>query len=227
LEAPPRIRVRPRREVFEAARDFLYLLDRGYGRKAALDLVSSRWRLSRVERLLLYRSIYPLCTALRRRARLVTPGRVAGRRVVVDGFNVVSTAASALLGDTLVEGVDGVVRDLAATVRKVKPSPIYYDALIVALAALQRLSPLDAVWVFDSQISMSATFSEIAGRWWRSELSRSADRRVIEVAGQGYIVATSDSVILDRAGSLLDLGGYIARTISPWSIVRLGTLYGL
>ncbi len=221
MEAPARIRINPRYEVFEAARDFLYLLNRGYSRKAALNLVSSRWLLSRIERLLLYRSIYPLCVALQRRTRLIAPREVRGRRIVVDGFNIVSTAASALLGDTLIEGNDGVVRDLAATVRKVKPSPIYYDALLTALALLSRLSPLDAVWVFDSQISMSASFAEIAGRWWRSELSRKADRRVIEMAGRGYIAATSDSVIIDNVNALLDLGGYIARIVSPHTILSM------
>ncbi|MCQ4344747.1 MAG: DUF434 domain-containing protein, partial [Sulfolobaceae archaeon] len=41
-----------------AYEDYKYLLDRGYNRKPALDLVSARYGLSGEERLLLYRCVH-------------------------------------------------------------------------------------------------------------------------------------------------------------------------
>ena len=216
-----RIVVKPRPGLFEAARDFFFLLERGYGRKPALDLVSSRRLLSKTERLLLYRSVHPSWVAASRSSKRLEPGTIRGARVVVDGFNVISTVASAIIGDTLIRGNDGFIRDLAATRRKVKSSPIYFLSMNVAAEALARLEPESQVWVFDSQISRSASFAAAVEAWATPVLSRNADATVVELANKGYVAVTSDSVILDRVDAAFDLGGFLAQKISPDAVVDL------
>lgn len=218
---PERIVVKPRPDLFEAARDFFFLLERGYSRKPALDLISSRRLLSKTERLLLYRSVHPSGVAASRASKRLEPGMIRGTRVAVDGFNVISTVASAIIGDTLIRGNDGFIRDLAATRRKVKASPIYFLSMNVAAEALARLEPESQVWVFDSQISRSASFAAAVEVWATPVLSRNADATVVELANKGYVAVTSDSVILDRVDAAFDLGGFLAQKISPNAIVDL------
>ncbi len=217
-----RIRVEPRRELYEAARDFFYLLERGYGRKTSLDMVSSRWLLSRYERLLLYRSLYPTSVSGARIRKRLSPSALKGRVVVVDGFNVVSTVASAMIGDTLVEGNDGFIRDLAATVRKVKAAPPYFSSLAVAASLLSRLGPSRQIWVFDSQISRSAEFLSAARLYGEAILSKNADKEVATLSRTlKGVAASSDSVIIDMVEECFDLGGEAARAVAPENIVTL------
>ncbi|PLJ77304.1 DUF434 domain-containing protein [Infirmifilum sp. SLHALR2] len=223
------IRLSPRRELFEAAADFYYLLNRGYNRKLILDLVTSRYSLSRLERLCLYRSVFSKSVSNLRRAKLVKVGALNEYgKLVIDGFNQVSTVASALIGDTLVASTDGLVRDLAATNRKVTLCPLYVSALYFLLSILSRLFKGDVVIVFDSQVSWSKHFAEIARELCKLQslnctalLSNKADLTVVVQAKEGIPVASSDSVIVDRVARVFDLAGELGKIISPCAVLEI------
>lgn len=209
--------------MIEGGIDFSFLLERGYNRRAALDIVTARWRLSRLERLALYRGVFDTTTSRTREAKTVrNPTRLA-----VDGFNVLSTIQSALLGDSLILATDGFVRDLAATLRKIRVTPTLVSALTLALNYVIKLGISELIIVFDAQISKSgelAKFSQGAlgrmGLKGTSLTSSRADTLLVSFSEE-YTVATSDSLLLDRVGSALDLGGLVSSLVAEENVINL------
>ncbi|MEJ2366269.1 MAG: DUF434 domain-containing protein, partial [Deltaproteobacteria bacterium] len=77
-----------------AAEDFLYLLDRGYPRRAGLQLVGNRYNLDALHREVLHRGIFAHQEARERRDRLVGIERLVDFKLLVDGHNVLITTES-------------------------------------------------------------------------------------------------------------------------------------
>ena len=223
-----------REELLEAVQDFFYLINRGYNRKTSLDLVCSRYLLTREERLILYRSIFSQEISRIRRRKIVEINEIINgdEILVIDMFNLISTVTSALLRDVLILGTDGILRDIASTRRKVRFDEKYITALIISLISLMRVNPSGIVAVFDSQISKSAHFSMVFSsfcermcRKYSTVLSKNADTEVIKLSHEyEAVTVSSDSVIIDKVNRIADLGGWIANILSPESIINLGEL---
>lgn len=225
-EIPRQINLKLSDHLVNAGIDFFWLLERGYNRKLALDAVTARWGLSRVERLALYRTVFDLATSFARRRKL---RECRGEMLAVDGFNVLSTVQSALLGDTLLLASDGFVRDLAATIRKVRVNSLLWTSLYILLMYVRRVvQPEELVIVFDSQVSRSGEFALLVAKLLKRlglEGTALADARADNYLTQlhkEYIIATSDSVLIDRVDAVDDLGGRVASLIAKERVIELG-----
>ncbi|MCX8180609.1 MAG: DUF434 domain-containing protein [Thermofilaceae archaeon] len=217
-------------QLLEACVDFFFLLERGYNRKTALDLVTARWNLNKLERLALYRGVFDSATSKKRAAKIL---RSSPDRLTVDGFNVLSTISSALIGDTLLFATDGFVRDLAAAIRKVEVSRGLISPLVLMLSFLSHLRVREVIIVFDAQVSRSGELVKIVNSLLPSYIplgeaftSKQADNSLLSL-GKHYTLATSDSVLIDRASSVFDLGGELCWQISGEKIINLRQLVEL
>ncbi len=224
---PPKIKVYIRPEIREAAKDFFYLLNRGYNRESSLNLISSRYRLSKIERLILYRGVYSREVSKARIKKMEDIRKVKRKELIVDSFNVLSTIQSSILGDTLLLCTDGVIRDLSAYVRKVRVGNHLYVSLVILLGTLLAVNPPNIFFIFDSQVSKSAEIASITrklcqnfGLMCKTVLARRADKTTIMLS-RDSTVSSSDSVILDSVKNILDLGGFIANIISPENIINI------
>ena len=210
-----------RRELVEAAKDYRYLLDRGYPHKLALNTVSTRYLLSKRERLLLYRCVHS--TSYVRSILSKTSAPPKGAEVVIDGYNLFSTIYSIISGEELYLCDDGFIRDLLGLHTRV--------ALAVNKETINRIISF-IKWFIDvhrGYIILDANVShsgELASRL-RELLSsvdiivaRKADVKVLELS-EGRWTITSDAVVLERAYQVYDLAGYIARKHSPNKIIVL------
>jgi len=213
-----------------AVEDFFFLLNRGYNRSSSLDLVTARYRLSRLERLLLYRAVFSRTVSLDRRRKTLSSKKIINEKILVDGFNVLSTIQSALLGDVLVRGTDNIIRDMSAYVRKIKVSNFLIMSLFISLFFISRFFPKYVIYVFDSQVSRSllmlrilSCFSKKASFRVSGKLAKNADKYIVIHADE-FIVASSDSVIVDRVNRVFDMGGEIAEIISIETIIDLSDL---
>ncbi|MEM3137538.1 MAG: DUF434 domain-containing protein, partial [Thermofilaceae archaeon] len=221
-----RINLKFSSDLVNAGIDFFWLLERGYNRKVALDAVTARWHLSRVERVALYRTVFDSVTSFMRRRKLK---ECKGDMLAIDGFNVLSTVQSALIGDTLLHASDGFVRDLATTIRKVRISPLLYTSLYVLLMYVYKIvQPGKLIIVFDSQVSRSGEFALLVERLLKklglegkALTNASADNYLIRLHEE-YAIATSDSVLIDRADVVDDLGGRVASLVAKERIIELG-----
>ncbi|MEM2203311.1 MAG: DUF434 domain-containing protein [Sulfolobales archaeon] len=207
--------------VLEAARDYRYLLDRGYPRKPSLDLVVSRYILSRVERSLLLRCVHDSAYSLKILRSSISSNEIRGIPLIIDLLNVCTTIIAFLEGECLYLCDDGFVRDLGGSRYWRGKKGRVAEALRLITDHLTLLMPRKIYLVIDRKAPMSLSILAHAEDMMKKTLSadvngvvdNKADRRIIDlersVVSEGGAVATSDAVILERVSRAYDLAGKI------------------
>jgi hypothetical protein len=148
-----------------------------------------------------------------RLAKQVERGTLGEGELLIDGYNVLTTVEAGLAGGLILKGRDGCYRDLASlhgTFRKVAETG---PALELIGRSLQELEVAGFRWYLDRPVSNSGRLKKFIGElaeangWdWQVELAQSPDKVLAESEG---IVATADSVILDRCGRWFNLARYV------------------
>lgn len=188
------------RELFEAAVDYVGLLERGYPGKPLLQLVGDRYNLNRRQRHILYRGFSTRNESRQRRARLVE--NVTGKKVFLDAYNVIFTVMNHLLGNPLFLSSDGILRDVGDNRGRIRDHVRFQRALELVCNWLTVQAPAAVFAVFDSPVSHSAEHAMAMEAYMRerglggaAELARSADHVIKRCDGD--VIATSDSVIIN------------------------------
>lgn len=192
-----------------AVGDLSFLLGRGYAEKSALKLVGDHFGLTQRQRIAVMRCSCSDDALATRREREVPPGAVSASELAVDGYNVLTTVEAALAGGVVIQGRDGCYRDMASmhgTFRKVRETGPALGLIGETVAALR---PQRCLWLLDSPVSNSgrlrSQMKDLAARrgWtWEIELVTNPDT---VLADSSAIIATADSVVLDRCRSWLNL----------------------
>jgi hypothetical protein len=189
--------------------EYRYLRERGYPDKAALKLVGDRHRLGRVERNSLFRGVIAPARAELRRSRIVPPNAVAGEALGLDWYNVLITLESYLRGNAVFICDDGIVRDSAAAHGSYRVTEVTSRAIGEIVATLAASAPRRVDAYLDAPIAWSGLMADelraaLAGGSFPSDVSivHSADYPLKSYPG---IVASSDSVVLDSVGRVVDL----------------------
>jgi hypothetical protein len=203
-------------DLRQAVADLSWLLSRDYSMTSALKLVGDRYALAARQRLAVQRSS---CSdqALDRRLRsLVDRKALAGRRLSIDGYNILILIESALSGGNIFIGRDGCYRDLASvhgTYRAVEETA---PAIRLIGETLEALDVADAIWILDAPVSNSGRLkgwlyeeAEKQGWNWSVELANNPDRVLVDA---GEIVVSSDSWIIDRAMQWANLGRLVVES---------------
>jgi hypothetical protein len=194
----PRLRI--------AVEELSWLLGRGYAEGAAATLVGDHHQLDRRQRLAIRRCACTDAQRAERAARRVAPADLGARPVAVDGFNQLVTIERGLAGGAVLRGRDGALRDVAGVHGSWRRS----DHTAEALRRLTRGLVGPATFVLDAPVSnagrLATAIRELAGdRPWTVELSDNADRRLLELAREGAVLATSDGALLDRCEAWVPL----------------------
>jgi len=216
----------PSIDIVRAAEDFRYLLNRGYPRKAALELVGNRYGLTADQRHLLHRGVFAAVDAGRRRSKRISIRDLRQKKLAIDGYNVLITVEATLAGRPLVLGDDGFVRDISGLSGNFRKSQKTGGALQRIFDVLKQGKPQHTLFLFDAPISMSGKLAqEVRERLQNKNLAGDAmavpvpERILLGFPG---VVATSDTAIIDRSQEVLDLAGYLVKKRKPLSLVRLG-----
>jgi hypothetical protein len=185
-----------------AAVDVCWLLDRGYAMRSSLALVGDRHALTDRQRLAVARCACSHTQAERRRAHQLALGAVTGDELWIDGYNLLISIEAALGGGVILCGRDGCYRDLASlhgTYRAVNETE---PALRLIGDTLARWSVARCHWFLDRPVSNSGRLKTLlleiaadAGWGWNVQLEFSPDKVLSDTIA---VVATSDSVVLDR-----------------------------
>ena len=209
----------------EAARDFRYLLNRDYPRKASLELVGNRYNLSFDQRHLLHRGIFSDSEAKTRTKKTVSLQRLRDKNVAIDGHNVLITIEAGLSGRPLILSNDSFIRDISGLSANFKKTRTTDEAIRLILDVLKKAKPLHTLFLFDAPISKSGLLARAVRDHLRNE-DLSGDALAVKIPekiliGFSGIVATSDTAIIDLSQKVVDLAGHILKNrIKPRSLLK-------
>jgi len=198
-----------------AAVDFRYLLDRGYPRKAALELAGNRYQLTYDQRHLLHRGVFSKEDSKSRLKRIIPLQEIRNRDLAIDGYNVIITVEAALSNRPLVVADDGFIRDISGLSGSFRKRQKTEEAIQLVLDVLKKWRPSQTLFLFDAPISKSGRLAqEVRSRMEKDGIL--GDARAVDVPekiliGFPGIVATSDTAIIDQSEEVVDLAGYIIR----------------
>lgn len=215
-----------------AVDDYAWLLTHGYAEVSALQLVGDHLGLTQRQRMAVRRSTCSDQALHTRESRRVEPDAICGRTLLIDGYNLLITIESALSGGLVFVGRDGCYRDIASvhgTYRKVEETIPAVDLII---RSVSETCVADATILLDRPVKNSgrlrALIEERTGTGapttgkspaWHIELCDSPDAGLVD---SDDVVATSDSVVLDRSACWVNLAGWIIdRNITSATVIDL------
>ena len=100
-----------------AVSDYLYLSERNYPLKSCLKLVSDKYKLSGEERSMLFRGVALEPLIMKRKSKIIkNPDPDAD--YMIDGYNVIRTIGSYLIGNLVFVSMDGFLRDASEIHKK-------------------------------------------------------------------------------------------------------------
>lgn len=203
----------------EAATDLSYLLGRNYGEKSALALVGNRYQLNKRQQRALHLMTCPAPKIAARQAKQLLPSALQGKRVAIDGYNVLIGMEVALSGAYLFVGQDGCYRDIASVHGTYKKVEETLPALELLEESLRALEVAHVQWYFDSPVSNSGRLKtllyELATKKnapWDIELVFNPDTILVE---QNGLTISADSWILDGVDACFDLVKYTVERAVP------------
>jgi hypothetical protein len=214
--------------------DLLYLLEREYPKKPAVELVGNRYGLDGDDRRVLYRGVFPRDICAQRKAKLAgsPPGRL-----LIDGYNVLITLESYLTGRPVFFCLDGFMRDAAGVFGRYEKSRATNRSIDLLAEFLEEWrgrppSPgRHALFLLDAPVSRSGELASFLRERFASlgegvtvEVSRNPDARIIE-ENAGCGVATSDTVVIDRVDRCVDIPArIIGKLAGAQKVPSLGDL---
>lgn len=195
-------------KISDAVRDLRYLLNQGYPSDSAVNFVANHYRLPLNQRHLLARCVFSRREVVKHRRKSVRASAVRGKRLGVDGYNVLITLESILTRKRVVRCDDGYIRDLRAIFGKYRVSPATSRALTELLRIIVGAKPSHVELLFDKQVSKSG---ELAGmvrqRLEQAKLNGDAlATGGVDLKLRSFdVVASSDRAIIGRAKAIWDI----------------------
>ena len=198
-----------------ACEESAWLLERGYGVKSVLDVVSRRHQLHSRQRLALQRSMCSTSAGRSRIEKELSVREVQGRVLEIDGFNLVIGLEVALSGGLLLRGLDGAIRDLAGLRGSYHAVEETSKALELLGNVFRELSIERAHFYLDSPVSNSGRLKTQIGESaanWSVPIEVTLVANPDRVLQQRECVVSSDSLVLDTSVSWFNVLKYVVDT---------------
>ncbi len=215
-------------KISDAVRDLRYLLNQGYPRESAVNFVANHYRFPLNQRHLLARCVFSKIEIVEHRRKAIRAGAVRGKRLGVDGYNVLITLESIFTRKQVVRCGDGYIRDLRAIFGKYRISPATTRALAELLRIIARAKPSHVEFLFDKQVSRSG---ELAGmvRQRLKQAGLKGDARTIaevDLELRAFdVVASSDGAVIKRSRAVWDIPAEILKrkTANVIDVSKMGS----
>ena len=203
-----------------ASRHVLYLINEGYDLKQASTFVGNHFVLSERQRMAIVRSI---ATDKQLRTRKNKEKSIAeGCEVWIDGFNTIITLEVMLSDSILFECMDGTIRDLAALRGTYRIIPETEEAVRLLFNALDEMKVESVHVLLDKPVSNSGRLKSLiadVGENSPFDLDIQVINEVDKELWDKENVITSDSIILDRCKSWINLIKKCAKDKSAKTLV--------
>ncbi len=210
-----------------ASLDLRFLLNRDYDKARAIKFVGNKYQLDKSERHILYRALYSDDEINAIKKKLMPFEQISGKHLVIDGYNVLITVESILKNKTIIDCDDGVIRDVSGVFGSHVITSVTNNSLNLILSQFAENPPKLLQFFFDSQVSKSGELSQII-REKMNELNLSGEAKTVKQVDTTLkrlncdIVATSDTIIIAQAPTIVDIPRRIFEIMSPpISLLRL------
>jgi len=212
----------------QAIRDFYYLIENDYPRKAILKLIGDRYLLNKAQRTLLNRGIMRKRDAIDRNKK--TTNDIKDSRLFIDTYNVLLIISNYLLGRIVFKSTDGYIRDAGETHGKINRDKIFMKSVEYLMEYLESERPSEIIFYIDNPVSFSGDLAEHLRKYMKLKklkgeaiVVNNPDKELI-LQKEG-IIATSDSEILNGAESkTCDLAAMVLRTKFQLQLIDLSDL---
>jgi len=191
----------------------IYLLSRGYGATASLQIVGNRYRLNKRQRVALSRISCSKQAIEVRKSLEIGTSQLVNQKVEIDGFNLLILLENALSGAYLFVGRDSVYRDISSVHGSYKRVVKTEDAILLVGNTLKQLDVESVKWYLDQPVSNSGRLKtkllELSHEHdfdWEVELVFDPDK---VLARSSVVVVSSDGWILDQVKKWVNLGAFI------------------
>ena len=209
----------------KAQQDILYLLEHGYKVQGASTFVGNHYMLSERQRLAIVRA-GAVEESLRNREEKRLRKEQIGKKLFIDGLNIIITLEVALSHSTLIHCMDGTIRDLAGlrgTYRLIDKTD---EAIRLIGRKLQELKVEEVIFYLDAPVSNTGRLKQRLLELLKNnpfmitvELVDNADL-ILKKLGN---VVTQDSIILNECVSWVNLtADIINQHIPDVKLVELG-----
>jgi len=205
----------------DASYDLKFLLNRGYKKKAAINLVADKYVLNKKGRNYLERKVFSDDKSLDRSRKIIDIDNITNKTIFIDGYNVLISVEAICNREfgSLVMCDDGILRDLKAVFGKYKINSTTENALNNIMTILSPHNPAYIYFFYDSPVSKSGELARITNSIIQinqldgcAVTNKNVDFELVKQSKRyGGIVATSDGPIIDRIENVLDIPNNICK----------------
>ncbi len=193
----------------QATSDLSWLRSHGYSNASSIKLVGDRYQLRQRQRVAIARCACSDEAKRTRASRERGIDEVAGRPLVIDGLNVITTIEVTLSGGALFLGRDGCLRDMASFHGSYRLVAETERAVEMLVDVVEAMNPASARVYIDRPVSNSGRLAEVIRRTASAKGSalaaETADRVDERLQASQAVVATADSRILDACSAWVGL----------------------
>ncbi len=194
-----------------AAKDIRYLLERDYPRNSVIRFISDHYRLSNCQRYTLARTVFSSYTVTERRSKKVQCTGLNGKKVLIDGYNVIITLENILKGEITWSADDSFLRDIKGVHRNHSNDRFTTEAVEEMLYFLLHANVVYVIILLDVQMTKSGELAAFIRKRMK-ELLLSGDARTsphvdydLKISNPSYIVASADGVVIDCMKKVIDI----------------------
>jgi len=188
------------RIIEEAKKDFKYLIDRGYKKEYALNMVCNHYKIPKDERIKIIRTVHSEEEIKIIKSKLISIKdlkKLNKSTINIDGYNVLIGVEAFLKGRVILCD-DGIYRDFESIYGKYKMSEYTKKSLNLLLKLFKKHN-IKPIFYFDAQVSKSGELAKIVRDLMKKEgiegnalCIKNCDKTLKEKE----IVATSDTIII-------------------------------
>ncbi len=208
--------------------DVAYLLNRGYDKRKVIDFVASRYLLNWESRNFIFRTMSSDEHANKIMIKLMTIDQLKNKKLGLDGFNILITLKEMIQGNPVFLCYDGVIRDICGNYGKFLLDDVGYKAMKLFSTVLASFSLKKFRLFLDQPVSHSGKVAECLRDELRNTLIKqkgstkfstsSIENSIITVRSPDHelkqfdLVASHDSIVMERPEGIFDIPHHIIRT---------------
>jgi hypothetical protein len=219
----------------DSVQDLVWMLERGYPKKPAIEAVGNRYRLNHNERMILYRGVFDLKTAERRRKKIIDPFKSPAGKLLIDGYNVFITIFSYLKGMCVFRAFDGYVRDVSEVFGSVRITDQMKRSIDALVSFMEDLTGKTEVCILLDKpkkehedsinlLSIIETKTQYIHQSVDVRMVKSVDSEISKRAEPSTAVATSDTRIIEIAHKTIDIPDHIITSVFKREILDLQSI---